>query len=1123
MKIILGKTKSGKSTYIYDDIKSELDKSSDNHLILIVPDQMTYQAEVDIITRLNVDGFISLEVLSFKRLEEKILDEFSRPSKKEISPIAKRIILKEIYEEKLNNFQIYKTSTNKEGLVEEFNQLIKELKENNIGPDFLVSLRNEVDKPILKKKLADIACLYSQYIIRTQEDFIDQEDKTDLVISRVKDSNLIGNSKIWIDGFESFTPKRRKLLEAISKKSLSLSVSLNIDYDYVKDLEAFYDWESFKTTYNTYKQLEGFGQDMETISLKESFIASDQIRFLNENIFAIDNKKYLDQVNDIEILSSVNNYTELENMAFKIMDLVIDNNYRWRDIKLAVTDIDLYKTDIKKVFDSLSIPYFLDIKRDLRKNPISRYILSILDIFIWNFRYEDVFQYLKTSFSNLTREEISMLENHVLEFGIEGNKWNKDIGPIDEEMLGIKENFLASFKDQVDNFRSLKTIEEIRLFIIDYLNLNKLDKKVNKIIDDLNEANKFEEASLYLQSFTAIVDLLKDLVLVGEKSLISPLEYRNMLEKSLKDIKISLIPPSIDRVEIGDIDKISVSKPKALFILGLNEGKMENSKINGLLDDEERIYLGKHGIDLQKTSDFLYFKDRHMLYKLFSSPSEKIFISYPSGTVDGKTLDPSLYIAKIKEIFPDIIEKNDFTDKDDIKAVGKSHLSYNKFVDQIWNYIENDHIDPLWHELYLWYKDNDKDKIDQLERGLNYIAEPAKLDPIHINEIFKDSEYITVSKLENFANCQFKYFIDNILKPKERKIEMVQAYDLGNIYHGVLEDFVDKLIEIEDMENLSDKDIDSIISLSLEKVFNYFSKNNSAFESNNRNKYLKEKSLRVLLRTGHTIFRQIKGGQFRPKYTELQIGDFNKNNPKVKRGLFIDSIPIEDQEDSLKLRGKIDRVDIYKEGDQTYINVVDYKSSSKDMDFTEISQGMGNQLLVYLYALVENGHKLLGSRPRIGGIFYYHVNDPIISSNTNYVEDEIFKSLKLKGYTLDDKDIIIKMDKDLGSSSSIIPVRLKKDGDFYADAKVLSQVEFEKLLDYAMDKVKDQSRQILKGEFLINPFKRKDRLACDYCDYISICQFDDLQGNKYRRVNEVSKVQFFEEINKKEADTSGMD
>lgn len=1115
MKIITGRAKTGKTKYIYDEIKVQLDKDTDRNLILLVPDLMTYEVEYDIIERLNLDGIMNLEVLSFKRLVHRIIDELGgRNDLSDIDSLGKVMLLKGIFEESSDELKLFKKASVHTGFLKQFNFLIQELKQNLISVEDLEKAIKESDNIFLKSKLSDIALIYSKYNEISKDKFLDEEDIYELVISKIGASNYIKNSRIWIDGFESFNKQRLNIIRELNEYSQDLSISLNIDRDYVEDLQAFDDWEVFKITWDTFKSLEALvDKDIETINLCESKIPNEEIRMIEKNIFSIDFQQYYKEVDNIKVISAMDSYTEVELAGQKIIGLVRDQGYRWRDIKIAVGDLDNYMIDIKKAFFKFEIPYFADVKRDITNNPISKYILSILDMFIWNFKYDDVFQYLKTGFSPLNNTQINCIENHVLENGIQGLKWFETID--DEFLEDARQGFTMDFKDRIDEFRKLNTISEITEFLFSYFSLHKIDNKIKELIDRFRIQDKYEEESEYLQVWNSIMNIFEQILSIGEDKDISPLEYRKMLEAGLMEIKISIIPPTIDRVEIGDIDRIGVSKSKILFILGANEGKLDSNKSKGLLLDEEIERLSDYNINIINSSDFSYFKKKHMLYKVFTSPREKLYISYALGTSDGKPLEPSLYIGILNMIFPRLKDQVSQAKESSYGDITNRAGTYDILVENMNNYVKGKELDKIWKSVYSWYKINDPQRYELIKAAFNYNNEIPKLGEESMGKVFGDHITMTVSKLENYAECQFKYFVRNILKAEERKLQKVELYDLGNIYHEALERFIDKLINSgKKPQDLNESEINTMVERSIEEVLQKSRGNIPALNANNRNKYLENKTERVIKRAASILIQQLQRGEFTPKYTELKIGIIDSKDKDLGKKDHIDSLEIEAKDKKIKLRGIIDRVDIFQDdiGD-IYLNIIDYKSSSKDIDFTDAYEGLQLQLLVYSKALQDQGEKLFGKKPKLAGLYYYHIDDPIIKDKDEGIDDEILKSLKLKGLVLKDKDIVVKMDREIGQYSDIIPAGFKKDGDFTKNSNVLTEEEFDTILEYINYKIKDLSESILDGNFNINPYRKKDGSnPCQYCEYLGICQFDELLGHEYRSIKSMNRDKFLENL-----------
>jgi len=1117
LKIIAGRANTGKSSFIYDEIKTQ-SKNSKTNLILIVPELMTYQAESNIIERFDLPGIMNIEVLSFKRLERKILEEVGGLKRQDLSIFGKIMLLKQIFEDNKDKLKVYGNSYKQSGFLKEFEELITEFKQNLVESQSLTQAAQDMDDEILIRKLSDIQLIYSEFIERTQNKYFDEEDKTNLFISLIKESAYIKSSKIWIDGFESFNRQRLHLIKNLCDYSKSVTLSLNIDSSYFDNLEVKDDFEAFKIIYDTYHTLKNFDTDIEIISVRENKSPSTEIKAIEKNIFSLNIEEYKNNTDKINIFSSLNPYSETQKTAAKIISLVRDKNLRWRDIKVAVGNMEVYETNIKRIFSQFEIPFFLDVKRDILSNPLCKYIFSILDMFIWNFKHDNVFEYLKTGFSPLNINQVQYLENHALQFGIEGDKWfrefksfDKDGNQITAEKNDIEQYrklFAQDFEVEREGIYNLKTANEITKLIFKYLEKDKVKEKMEKAVKAFNAAEKYEEASEHSQCWNYVMEIFEQLLLIGQDNEISLNDYRKMLEAGLGEVEVSIIPPTIDKVEVGTIDRIAVTKPKALFIMGANDSNLDTKNTEkGLLLNEERDILLENDVRLTKGADYETFKEKHMLYKLFSSPSHSLSVSYPLGLENGESLQPSLFIDILKKIFVSVKESSDLSISDELDLVSNYSGTYDCFVEKMRNSIDGYETDNIWKDVYAWYEKEEKETFDIMVKGLNYQNSMNSLEPDIVKRIYDNNMTMTVSKLESYAECQFRYFMENVLRPRERAYQKIEYYDLGNIYHSVVEKFINKISEEHQdiitlnrikAEDEAVKITDNVLLEQADKL--------TAIDANHRNKYMKEKIKRVMKRTCWTIVRQLHSSDFRPKFTELQIDLVDENDEKAKEGVYLPPIEIPVETDKikevLKLRGKIDRVDVFENKEKLYISIIDYKSSPNDIDLEDAQEGIQVQLIMYLKALLDKGEELFGKKPCIGGVFYYYISDPVYKDKNKEKEpeEEIFKSLKLKGYVLKDKEVIKYMDKNIGSTSSIIPAAFKSDGEIRDDrTKALTEESFNNLIDTVYNKCKDMTRSILAGNININPYKKIDgKTPCKYCEYISICQFDKNLGNNFR-------------------------
>lgn len=1112
LRIIAGRANTGKSSYIYDEIIRAAEETKDK-LLLLVPELMTYQAESEIIQKYDLAGIIKVEVLSFKRLENKVLEEVGGLRLPDMSVFGKIMLLKQIFEENKDKLKIFGSSYRQTGFLKEFGELVAEFKQNLVDGPSLNTAGAKVEDELLKRKISDIELIYSEFVKRTQGKYFDEEDKTNLFISLIKESAYIRNSKIWIDGFESFNRQRLGVIKALCDFSKSVTLSLNIDSSYLDEPEDKDYYEAFKIIHDTYLRLKNLDEDIEIVALKQNKSSSPEIKAIEKNIFALNIEEYKDDTDNIAIYSSLNPYTETQRTAAKIISLVRDKGYRWRDIKVAVGSMDTYERNVKRVFAQYEIPCFLDVKRDILNNPLSKYILSILDIFIWKFKHDHVFEYLKTGFSPLSINQVHCLENYALRYGIEGEKWFKEFTTNEYDNYDIEEYrrlFAGDFEAARKEVHKLKTVNEITGLIFKFLDRHKIKEKMDKAVKGFNAIRKFEEASEYSQCWNYTMEIFEQLLLVGQDTEISIKEYRKILEAGLAEVEISIIPPAIDKVEVGEIDRIAVTKPKALFLLGANAANLDSKNTEkGLLLNEERDLLLKNDVKLTKGGDHETFKEKHMLYKLFSSPGHTLSVSYPLGLATGESLQPSLYLDILKRVFVRVKEGSDLSMGDELEFVSNCGGTYDYLVARMRDYIDGYETDNLWKDVYAWYEKNDRENFNIINKALQYKNSVKALEPDMVKTIYENNMTMTVSKLETYAECGFRYFLENVLRPKERPVQKIEFYDLGNIYHSVVEKFIDKvkeeykdisLIDGARAEEEAAKITEDVLSDQADKV--------TALEANHRNKYMKEKIKRVMKRTCRTLVRQLNSSDFRPGYTELQIGPEDFKDEKAEKGLCLPPIEIGVETDKikevLKLRGKIDRVDVFENKGNIYVSIIDYKSSPKDLDLDDAKEGIQVQLFMYLKALIDRGEVLFGKKPHVGGLFYYYINDPLYKDDNKGKdpEEEIFKELRLKGYVLKDKELIKFMDKNISSTSSVIPAGLKKDGEFYeARTKALSEEAFNELMDMVYKKCTEMTKSILEGNINIEPYKKTDgKTPCTYCEYISICQFDRSLGNRFRLI-----------------------
>lgn len=1140
LKLVIGRSKSGKSDYLYNDAINKLKLNSGANFLYIVPEQMTYSTEFDMINKIGENGLLDMQIISFKKLEYMISDELGGLKLQTINDYGKIMLLKKICEESLDELTVYKKSLYRDGFLREFNSFMKELKKNEIDVSKLEGINlDSINSELLKRKLTDIIKIYKKMELATEDKFFDDEDKTKFFIGKIDESKIIKNSYIYIDNFESLSIQRLNVIRKLIENSKGVAISINLDNGCLENLEAIDDYEVFKITHDTYVQFRNLAVEIgvkpQIIRLDKSFIDNKEIKAIDENMFTAPalKYKYSEDLKSVQAFSSMNTYTEVENVCREILSLVRDKGYRYRDIAVVSSAMDTYSKNIQKLFMQYDIPVFIDLKKDIMNNPLIRYILSMLDMFNFNFKHQNVFECLKTGFLDFDYAEVDKLENYALEFGIEGNKWfrpfkhkgediiiDEDVSQDEPEILEgenkkknikyyekLRKRFADNFGKLRKEFSKLKTAEDITIFLYNRFKEHNVLKSIENKVNEFRKNRLYELSLINAQVWNIVIEIFEQITLTSKDVEITPIQYRKILEAGLCEIELSIIPPTLDKVVAGDLDRAFINNYKAIFLIGANEGVLlAQGEDKGLLLDEEKDSLNILGLKLQNTSTYNAYKEKHFLYKVLTKPKDYLFISYALSTIEGRSLQSSMYIDRLSQIFSNLKIESDLCNNDDLNFIMTKKSTLEVLIEKLREYIEGKPLPEIWKSVYSWYKQNSEELAYIIDSGLDYKNIVENIKNTDIDKLYGESLAMSVSKLENFASCPFKFFLDFGIKPFERKELKIEYYDIGNIFHECIEKFTKLIIakgkedrsedngvkaEFIDVKQIDKENVSKHMGNCIDEVLEKNLSDNNALEYSERNKYIKEKIKRLLDRAAWTMVSQLKKGNFEPKFTEFEI----------KSAL----------NEHLSIEGRIDRLDIFEDNDNVYINIVDYKSSKKDIVLSDVMSGLQLQLFMYMSSILKS-EIIEKHENKIGGAFYFDIDDPFIdadNTDTDSYEDEIFKELSLRGYVLEDMKVIENIDSEIKNkkSSNIIPVALKTDGSLTKTSKALNDDEYRLVLDKVDSIAAELSNEILKGKININPYRKDlNKTPCSYCSYRTVCQFDSsIDGNKYRYIKKISK------------------
>ncbi len=1122
IKYILGRSGVGKTHYILNDIKQRLEEKEEHKLILLVPEQFTLQAERDLIEKLKLDGIMRVEVLSFSRLAHRVLNEVGGLTRIHLNDMGKNMVIRKLLEERGKELKLYQKASKQEGFVAKLNELITEMKQHDISPmELNCQLEQLEESPLLKMKLSDFNLIYEHFNSYLANRYIDTEDHINLLIEKIKDAKFLQGTEVWIDGFHRLTPQSLRIVEEMMKKVKNITMTFTVDAN-----PQSREGDLFSITTNTIGKIRRIAKDVkakETIikiesSPNEENKKSDELSHLEKKIYAYPYKIYEKKLEGIEAFAANNLHTEIEGAAIKILSLVRDKKYRFQDIAVVSGDPEGYGMIIKRVFKEYKIPYFMDQKRGIVDHPIIELILAAIDTLIGNFQYKDVFRYLKTGFSGLTKNEYEELENYVLGYGVGGNQWGEVFYKGEkEDLIRLNEHrskFIAPFMKLKQNINGTKTILEVTRGLFKFLEELKIEEKLQNWIEQLKEMGHFDYVNENTQIWNTVMEIFDQLSEIMGDNTISLRGYRKVLESGFSSCEIGVIPSTVDQVLVGNIERSRSHDIKALLVVGVNDGILPAIREdNDILSGNERKLLKEKGFSMEYDDDSRLIEEKFAIYSSFTKASDFLLLSYALANKDGKALRPSILIDRLKKLYPQLKVTSELNRQleDELALVATPDSTIKHLVEKIRVDIDDNKMDSFWWDVYSWYFNNNdwQEKIKVINEGFFHENQVYYIPQKKAKELYNRPITASISRLEKFSNCPFSHFVTYGLKPKERKEYQLNHPDIGKLFHHSMDLFKQKL-EDQDLNwsELEKPKCEELVEEVIDGMLDNFE--NGILQSSYRYQYLVKRLKRISKRSLWTLTQHLKRGGFTPLGHEIRFGEGEDIPPIV--------VELEDGE-VIYLEGRIDRVDVLEDDEGRYIKIIDYKSGNKDFSLTDAYFGLQLQLLVYLDAMMSMKSHLGNNKVYPGGIFYFKIDDPLIKTTekaAEIVEKEINSKLKMKGIALMDIKIIKEMDRDIKSYSDIIPVKLNKGDEISKTSSVLSKDDFKELLNHIRHLIKEISWEMLKGNVKIYPCKKGKQISCQYCLYQGICQFDgSLEDNHYKNIKELKDDEIFEKIKKK--------
>ena len=1129
LRFYFGPSGSGKSHRIYEEIMQRAAQEPGRNFLIIVPDQFTMQTQKDLVMRSDRGGILNIDVLSFGRLSHRILEEVGTKEMPVLDDTGKSLVLQKIAADLKEQLPAMGSLLHKQGYIHEVKSAISEFMQYGISTQDMDKLIASAEKRgALAMKLRDLKTLYRGFQDYIRDHFITTEETLDVLRRSLVKSKILPDSVVVFDGFTGFTPIQNRLIQELMRVCEETIVAVTIGEEedpYQMDGEQ----KLFHLSKKTVADLVKLAAEAEVTRGEDVFVKGGPNRFteapalcyLEQNLFRYQYEPYTEKQCEIRMFEALSPREEVHQTALYIRKLIREEGLTYRDIAVVIGDLEGYASYVETEFGQLEIPCFLDRTRGIVLNPMIEYIKSALQLYIRDFSYDTVFHFLRSGMADISREEIDELENYVIRTGARGYRtYSRLFTRRTEEMQqGSGQEDTERAEETMERLNRIRqqfadTVEILHMaprakageyvdHLYDFLEQNQVQQKLLNYQQQFEQEGDLAKAREYAQIYRLVMDLLDQIYeLLGEEE-ISLQEFADILEAGFGEITVGTIPQNVDRIVVGDMERTRLKQVKVLFFLGVNDGNIpKNASKGGIISDMDREFLIESGTEMAPSPRQQMYIQRLYLYLNMTKPSERLYLSYAKVNSDGKGIRPSYLIDTVRKLFPQLAVEYP-QNRSRLEQIEGRQEGARYLAEELREYADGTLREEERQDFYLMYRayEADPEGRDRLTAAAFRRYKESGLSRIVARALYGRQLENSVSRLETYAACACRHFLQYGLSLQEREEFGFEVSDMGNVYHAVLENFAGKLAESG--RTWWDFDENFATQAIKEAVEGYAATyGETVLYSSARNEYAITRMSRILTRTVLTLQQHLKQGSFQPDDYELSFR-FAED---------LDSIHVDlSEEEKMHLQGRIDRIDVSEDAEHVYVKVIDYKSGNKKFDLAALYYGLQLQLVVYMNAAMELESRKHPDKEIVpAALLYYHIDDPTIETpvelTQEQINEEILTKLRMNGVVNSDPAVVERLDRFLQDKSKVIPVEKKKDGSFSARSGILSREELHVVSAYVDTKIRQIGREILDGKIAANPYEKGNEEACTYCAYKKVCGFDgSIPGYEKRQLEDLDK------------------
>lgn len=1077
LKLLLGRACTGKTTALLRTMAAGAEARPQ---LLIVPEQHSHDCERRLCAVAGNTVSLHAEVLSFTRLASRVFSVAGGLAEPTLDAGGRLLMMDVALKSVAERLKVYARPSRKPEFLSQLAATVDECKSAAISPEKLLEASESVGGEA-GDKFFDLSLICGTYEALCEQRGADPRDRLTKLAQALETCPWARGRDIYLDGFTDFTAQERSVLERLLRQAHSVTVALTCDRLEGGEEDVFA--SARRTAYKLLALAEKVGVKSQVEIRTVQAPLSAGIREIEEGIFAPMLSPVKGAPEGVELYRALSPWSEVERSAAELSRLCREEGYRWRDLAVTARNMETYGPLISLIFPRYGVPVFLARMDDVLQKPILTLVTAAVDTAAGEYRYEDLFRYLKTGLTGVSAEDVDRLENYALKWELRGSAWTQkkswDKHPdgygltwseADKAAVAALDQLRRELVEPLEKLRLApeKTGAGLSLTLYAFLEEIGLPGRLTQRSGELREAGDMVLAAEYEQLWQILCSALEQCAALLGNTPMDWEEFSRLFKLVLSQYQVGAIPVSLDRVTAGEMPRLAHKHCKVVYILGADDSQIPAAVPSpGLLGDEDRVLLASLGLESAPRLTDKLWRELTILYETCTLPAEKLIVSYPGTGTAGEERRPSLLVKKLRALFPalPLLDERSLGDgfrytspRPALETAGRDSA-----VAQALKTL------PAYASL-----------VERMERSAT--LERGSLTRPTVEALYGKRVPMSASRMDKYKSCHFSYFMQYGLKAKPRKAAGFQAPEYGTFVHYVLEHILQRR---KGKEIPTRQQVAEVIGRYVEEELGGMAGETPRF------RYLFRRLERSVYAVVENVCQELSRSDFEPIAFELGFG--GKEGPLPPVELEVDGVTV-------SVSGFVDRVDAWEKDGRLYLRVVDYKTGRKSFDLTDVKNGLGLQMLLYLFTLKDKGKELFGKEIVPAGVLYLPAREALVAGSRAMSEEErrkaVDKQLTRKGLVLGETDVLEAMEHTDGDFR-FLPLRLLSKGGIKGEALVTAE-RLGKLERHTRKILGEVAAELAVGNIAADPFWRgPQQNACQYCDYAAACQFRE--GKDRRR------------------------